>query len=154
MHRKDTGDSGRTQELRESERRKPNGEQVETTNLVDQELELDDSSAALMLTVTLHARTAKANSQIGQRKLDRCMKNTMRTHSNLVFVSWLLSLNDIDVFSLHSPTGAGENTKPQLVSVRNKTGEPFLPSFFTCVSQHEGKNTQLSLGSLSIGLLR
>lgn len=87
MHRKDTGDSGRTQELRESERRKPNREQVETTNLVDQELELDDSSAALMLTVALHARTAKANSQIGQRKLDRCMKNTMWTHRNLVFVS-------------------------------------------------------------------
>lgn len=61
-------------ELRESERRKPNREQVKTTNLVDQELELDDSSAALMLTVALHARTAKANSQIGQRKLDRCMK--------------------------------------------------------------------------------
>lgn len=87
MHRKDTGDSGRTQELRESEGRKPNREQVETTNLVDQELELDDSSAALMLTVALHARTAKANSQIGQRKLDRCMKNTMRIHRNLVFVS-------------------------------------------------------------------
>lgn len=30
------------------------------TNLVDQELELDDSSTALMLTVALHARAAKA----------------------------------------------------------------------------------------------
>lgn len=66
----------------------------------------------------------------------------------------IASLNDFHVFSLHSSTGAGENTKQQLVSVRNKISEPFLPSFFKCVSQHEGKNTQLSLGSLSIGLLR
>lgn len=33
---------------------------VVTTNLIDQELELDDSSAALMLTVALHAGSAKA----------------------------------------------------------------------------------------------
>lgn len=35
-------------------------EQVMTTNLVDQELELDDSSVALVLTVALHPCTAKA----------------------------------------------------------------------------------------------
>lgn len=34
--------------------------QVMTTNLVDQELELDDSGTALMLTVALHTRTSKA----------------------------------------------------------------------------------------------
>lgn len=31
-----------------------------TTNLIDQELELDDSSVALVLTVALHPCTAKA----------------------------------------------------------------------------------------------
>lgn len=44
------------------------------TNLVDQKLELDDSGAALVLTVALHARTAKAESRLGQRKLDRCQQ--------------------------------------------------------------------------------
>lgn len=41
-----------------------------TTNLVDQELELDDSSTTLMLTVALHTCTAKAKSRLSQRKLD------------------------------------------------------------------------------------
>lgn len=39
------------------------------TNLVDQELELDDSSPALVLAVTLHTCTAKAKIQLCQRKL-------------------------------------------------------------------------------------
>lgn len=51
---------------------------VMTTNLVDQELELDDSGTALMLTVALHTRTAKAKSQISQRKLDCCQRSSRR----------------------------------------------------------------------------
>lgn len=43
---------------------------VMTTNLVDQELELDDSSTALVLTVALHTSTAKAARRLSQRKLD------------------------------------------------------------------------------------
>lgn len=39
-----------------------------TTDLIDQELELDDSSTALMLAVALHTRAAKAWIQLGQRK--------------------------------------------------------------------------------------
>lgn len=56
----------------EKAERKPNKEQVMITNLVDQELELDDRSTALMLTVALHTRTAKAESRLSQRKLDSC----------------------------------------------------------------------------------
>ncbi len=41
---------------------------VMTTNLIDQKLELDDSSTALMLTVALHTRTAEAKSRLSQRK--------------------------------------------------------------------------------------
>lgn len=43
-----------------------------TTNLVDQELELDDSSTALMLTIAFHTRTAKAESPLSQGKVDSC----------------------------------------------------------------------------------
>lgn len=46
---------------------------IMTTNLVDQELELDNSSTALMLTVTLHASTAKAVRSLSQRK---CVRNS------------------------------------------------------------------------------
>ena len=46
--------------------------QVMATNLINQELELDDSSATLMLTVALHAVTAKAARWLSQRKLDSC----------------------------------------------------------------------------------
>lgn len=56
----DAGDKEINSEEVEEEKKNPNKEQVMTTNLVDQELELDDSSTALMLTVALHARTAKA----------------------------------------------------------------------------------------------
>lgn len=53
-------------------------EQVMTTNLVDQELELDDSSVALVLTVALHPCTAKAKSLLSQRKLERCQEGSCR----------------------------------------------------------------------------
>lgn len=44
-----------------------------TTHLIDQELELDDSGTALMLTVALHTGTAEAEIQLSQRKnLDSC----------------------------------------------------------------------------------
>lgn len=46
---------------------KPNKEQVMTTDLVDQELQLDDGGAALMLTVALHTRTAEAKRQLRSR---------------------------------------------------------------------------------------
>lgn len=42
-----------------------------TTHLIDEELELDDSSPALMLTVALHTRTAEPKSWLSQRKVRR-----------------------------------------------------------------------------------
>lgn len=46
--------------------RKRNKQRQNRTNLINQELKLDDSSAAVMLTVALHACSAKAESHLSQ----------------------------------------------------------------------------------------
>lgn len=51
------------------ERKQTKKEQVVTTDLVDQELQLDDSRTALMLTEALHTRTAEAKGQHSQGEL-------------------------------------------------------------------------------------
>lgn len=49
--------------------KKTKKEQVVTTDLVNQELQLDDSRTALMLTEALHTRTAEAKGQHSQGEL-------------------------------------------------------------------------------------
>lgn len=57
-----------------------------TTHLVDEELELDDGGAALVLTVALHTCTAEAESWPSQRKQDSCWERSGRHGSGKLLI--------------------------------------------------------------------
>lgn len=65
--------------------RRRNKQRQNRTNLINQELKLDDSSAAVMLTVALHACTAKAESHLSQEMFKQTWQGNAGKN-NLVYL--------------------------------------------------------------------
>lgn len=75
--------------------RRRNKQRQNRTNLINQELKLDDSSAAVMLTVALHACSAKAESRASQGTFKQTWQgNTGK--KNLVYLRWVSSLSCVN----------------------------------------------------------